>query len=106
MRSWSFVLGPGFVVGVGNGLDPGLHDVSLRSDAAGPGDIGAHRRPLICITRLLVVLDVIPGGGTVQAIATIPEFICELSLGSIRSSRGSTHLQSSSLPPHDGDHGD
>jgi hypothetical protein len=28
-----------------------------------------------------VVLDVIPRGGTVQAIATIPEFIWELSLG-------------------------
>lgn len=43
--------------------------------------MGLIAGPLICITGLLVVLDGIPRGGTVQAIATIPEFIWELSLG-------------------------
>jgi hypothetical protein len=36
---------------------------------------------LICITGLGVVLDVFARGGTAQAIATVPEFIWELSLG-------------------------
>ena len=43
--------------------------------------LGLIAGPLICITGLAVVLDVIPRGGTVQAIATVPEFIWELSLG-------------------------
>ena len=36
---------------------------------------------LICLTGLGVVLDIITRGGTAQAIATVPEFIWELSLG-------------------------
>ena len=43
--------------------------------------VGLIAGPLICITGLAVVLDVIPRGGTVQAVATIPEFFWELSLG-------------------------
>jgi hypothetical protein len=43
--------------------------------------LGLIAGPLICITGLGVMLDVIDRGGTVQAIATIPEFIWELSLG-------------------------
>ena len=43
--------------------------------------LGLIAGPLICITGLGVVLDVIPRGGTVQAIATAPEFVWELSLG-------------------------
>lgn len=43
--------------------------------------LGLIAGPLVCITGLAVVLDVIPRGGSVQAVATIPEFAWELSLG-------------------------
>lgn len=81
VRNWTFVLGPGFVVGAGNGLILGY--MMYRSGLM-PRELaisGLVAGPLICITGLGVVLDVIPRGGTAQAIATIPEFFWELSLG-------------------------
>jgi Domain of unknown function (DUF4386) len=81
VRNWTFVLGPGFVVGVGNGLILGYMMYRSGLMPRGLAIVGLIAGPLICITGLLVVLDVIPRGGTVQAIATIPEFFWELSLG-------------------------
>ena len=43
--------------------------------------LGLIGGPLICLSGLAVVLDVIDRGGVVQAIATVPEFLWELSLG-------------------------
>ena len=81
VRNWTFVLGPGFFVGVGNGLI--LGSLMYRSGLMprGLAMLGLVGGSLICISGLGVVLDVIPRGGTVQAIATAPEFVWELSLG-------------------------
>jgi hypothetical protein len=81
VRNWTFVLGPGFVVGVGNGLILGYMMYRSGLMPRGLAILGLIAGPLICITGLGVVLDVIPRGGTVQAVATIPEFAWELSLG-------------------------
>ena len=81
VRNWTFVLGPGFVVGVGNGLILGYMMYRSGLMPRGLAIVGLIAGPLIIITGLGVVLDVIPRGGTVQAIATIPEFLWELSLG-------------------------
>ena len=81
VRNWTFVLGPGFVVGVGNGLILGYMMYRSGLMPRGLAILGLIAGPLVCITGLGVVLDVIPRGGSVQAIATIPEFIWELSLG-------------------------
>ena len=81
VRNWTFVLGPGFVVGVGNGLILGYMMYRSGLMPRGLAMLGLIAGPLVCITGLGVVLDVIPRGGSVQAIATIPEFIWELSLG-------------------------
>ncbi len=43
--------------------------------------LGLIGGPLICASGILVLFDVIDAGSPVQAIATIPEFIWELSLG-------------------------
>jgi Domain of unknown function (DUF4386) len=43
--------------------------------------VGLVGGSLICISGFGVVLDVFARGGTAQAIATIPEFFWELSLG-------------------------
>ena len=81
VKDWTFRLGPGFVVGVGNGLIMGY--IAYRSGLvprrmAMLGLIGGR---LICITGIAVVLGWIEAGGAVQGIATIPEFLWELSLG-------------------------
>jgi hypothetical protein len=81
VRNWTFVLGPGFVAGLGNGLILGYMMYRSGFMPRGLAILGLVAGPLICITGLGVVLDVIPRGGTAQAIATVPEFIWELSLG-------------------------
>jgi hypothetical protein len=81
VRDWTFVLGPGFVVGVGNGLILGYLMYRSGLMPRGLAMLGLVGGPLICISGLAVVLDVIAKGGAAQFIATIPEFIWELSLG-------------------------
>jgi uncharacterized protein DUF4386 len=81
VRDWTFVLGPGFVVGVGNGLILGYMMYRSGLMPRGLAILGLIAGPLVCITGLGVVLDVIPRGGAAQFIATIPEFVWELSLG-------------------------
>jgi Domain of unknown function (DUF4386) len=80
IHDWTFLLGPGFIVGIGNGLLLGY--LMFRSGLvprrlAMFGLIGG---PLICASGILVLFDVIDAGSPVQAIATIPEFIWELGL--------------------------
>ena len=106
VKNWTFVLGPGFVVGVGNGLILGY--LMLRSGLMprGLAILGLIAGPLICITGFLVVMDVIDKGGAAQSIATIPEFIWELSLGIypiIWGFKASPILEAGS-PPSRGDH--
>ena len=42
--------------------------------------LGLIGGPLVMITGILVMFNTIPRGGTVQGIATIPEFLWELSV--------------------------
>ena len=81
IKDWTFILGPGWVVGVGNGLILGY--LMYRSGLvprplAALGLIGG---PLIVLSGTLVLFDVIDQGGTGQGLATIPEFFWELGLG-------------------------
>jgi Domain of unknown function (DUF4386) len=81
IKDWTFILGPGWVVGVGNGLILGY--LMYRSGLvprplAALGLIGG---PLIVLSGTLVLFDVIDPSGTGQGIATIPEFFWELGLG-------------------------
>jgi hypothetical protein len=81
VHDWTFLLGPGFVVGVGNGLMLGylLYRSGLvpRSMAV----LGLVGGPLVCATGIAVLFDVVEQGGAVQMIAVIPEFLWELLLG-------------------------
>jgi hypothetical protein len=81
VRDWTFVLGPGFVVGVGNGLILGYLMYRSGLVPRGMAMLGLVGGPLICISGIAVVLDIIDKGGAAQSIATIPEFLWELSLG-------------------------
>lgn len=81
VRNWTFVLGPGFVAGLGNGLMLGYMMYRSGLMPRSLTMLGLVGGSLICITGLGVVLDIFSRGGTAQAIATVPEFIWELSLG-------------------------
>ena len=81
IKDWTFLLGPGFIVGVGNGLLLGY--LMYRSGLVPQrmAMLGLVGGPLICVSGILVLLGVLDEGGAVQGIATIPEFLWELSLG-------------------------
>ena len=81
IKDWTFLLGPGFVVGIGNGLILGY--LMYRSGLVPPklAMLGLIGGPLIILSGIGVLFDVFEAGGPVQAIATIPEFFWELLLG-------------------------
>jgi hypothetical protein len=81
IHDWTFVLGPGFVVGIGNGLLLGYLMYRSGLVPRGMAVLGLIGGPLIVISGVLVVFGVFDQGGLGQGIATIPEFFWELSLG-------------------------
>lgn len=81
IKDWTFKLGPGWVVGIGNGLILGylmLRSGLMPRKLALLGVIGG---PLQTLAGTGVLFDLYEAGGAVQGIATIPEIIWELSLG-------------------------
>ncbi|MEA2526230.1 MAG: hypothetical protein QOG89_1532 [Thermomicrobiales bacterium] len=81
IKDWTFLLGPGFIVGVGNGLILGYLMYRSGLVPRGMAMLGLIGGPLVCASGIAVLFDVFQFGGTGQGIATIPEFIWELSLG-------------------------
>jgi hypothetical protein len=81
IKDWTFLLGPGWVVGLGNGLILGY--LMYRSGLV-PRQLailGLVGGPLILVSGTLVLFGVTNSGGALQSIATIPEFVWELGLG-------------------------
>ena len=81
LHNWTFLLGPGFADGIGTGLILGW--LMYRSGLVGRrmalfGVIGG---PLLAASGAAVLLGLIPQGGAVQGIATVPEIIWEAFLG-------------------------
>ncbi len=81
VKDWTFLLGPGFVVGVGNGLILGYLMYRSGLVPRRMAMLGLIGGPLICVSGVAVLFGGIGEGGPAQFVATIPEFIWELSLG-------------------------
>ena len=81
IKDWTFLLGPGWVVGWGNGLILGYLMYSSGLVPRKMTWLGLVGGPLIILSGTLVLFGVADKGGTFQSIATIPEFLWELSLG-------------------------
>jgi hypothetical protein len=81
IKDWTFLLGPGWVVGWGNGLILGY--LMYRSGLVPRRMtwLGLVGGPLIILSGTLVMFGVDDPGGTLQGLATIPEGLWELSLG-------------------------
>ena len=88
IKDWTFLLGPGFVVGWGNGLLLGWLMYSSGLVPRRMAMLGLIGGPLIILSGIGVLFGVLDAGGTVQALATIPEFLWELSLGLYCASKG------------------
>jgi len=81
IKDWTFLLGPGWVVGWGNGLILGYLMYRSRLVPRQMAILGLVGGPLIIASGTAVLLGVDHMGGALQGIATIPEFAWELSLG-------------------------
>jgi hypothetical protein len=80
IKDWTFLLGPGVTVGIGNGLILGY--LMYRSGLMPPGlaMLGLIGGPLVILSGIGVLFDLYDAGSPVQGIATLPEIIWELSL--------------------------
>jgi len=101
IKDWTFLLGPGFIVGVGNGLLLGYLMYQSGLVPQRMAMLGLVGGPLICASGILVLLGVFDEGGTGQGIATVPEFLWELSLGVWLTVKG---FNPSPILPADGSH--
>ena len=81
LKDWTFLLGPGFIVGWGNGLILGYLMYRSRLVPRWMAWLGLVGGPLIILSGIGVLFGAWDAGGLVQGIATAPEFVWELSLG-------------------------
>lgn len=81
IKDWTFNLGPGWVVGWGNGLILGYLMYRSGLVPRWMAWLGLVGGPLIIVSGTLVLFGVADQGGLLQSVATIPEFLWELSLG-------------------------
>lgn len=102
VHDWTFRIGPGVVVGVGNGLILGYLFWRTRLVPRTLSILGLVGGPALLAAGILVVLGVIEAASTVQVIATVPEFFWELSLGIWLLVRGFNRDALASLGQHVG----
>lgn len=81
IHDWTFLLGPGWIVGLGNGLILGYLMYRSGLVPRRMAMLGLIGGPLIIVSGTAVLFNVIEPGSAAQFIATIPEFLWELSLG-------------------------
>jgi hypothetical protein len=81
LQEWTFNLGPGVVVGVGNGLILGYMMYRTGLVPRGMAMLGLIGGTLIVLSGTAVMFGVIEAGSPVKALASIPEFFWELIFG-------------------------
>jgi hypothetical protein len=80
VKDWTFLLGPGFVVGIGNGLLLGYLIYRSGLMPRRLALLGLVGGPLVCISGIAVLFDLVDLGSAPQFVMTIPEILWELSL--------------------------
>jgi hypothetical protein len=81
IHDWTFLLGPGFVVGLGNGLLLGYLMYRSGLVPRRMAMLGLVGGPLVCVSGIAVLSGAIEQGGAAQFVATVPEIAWEASLG-------------------------
>ena len=103
LKDWTFLLGPGFIVGWGNGLILGYLMYSSRLVPRGMAWLGLVGGPLIILTGIGTLFSAWDAGTTVPAITVIPEFLWELSLGiycTVKGFKRDAPILSQPVPSH------
>jgi hypothetical protein len=81
VHSWSFLLGPGILAGVGNGLMLGYLMYRTGLVPRRMALLGVIGGPLVALSGIAVLFGAYDQVSPVSGVATIPEFFWELSLG-------------------------
>jgi len=81
IKSWTFLLGPGFADGIGTGLLLGWLMYRSRLVHRRMALFGVIGGPLLAASGIAVLMGVIPQGSPVQSLLTIPEIVWEVYLG-------------------------
>ena len=81
IHDWTFLLGPGWVVGVGNGLILGWLMYRSGLVPRGMALLGLVAGPVLLAGGTAALLGVIEPDSTLKNLAAAPEFVWELSLG-------------------------
>src|SRR5437764_2099638 len=81
VHDWTFLIGPGFLDGLGTGLLLGYLMYTSGLMPRGLALLGLIGGPLVMASGIAVLFGVFKAGAAGQVIATIPEILWELSLG-------------------------
>jgi Domain of unknown function (DUF4386) len=81
VHDWTFLLGPGFIVGVGNGLILGYLMYRSGLVPRGMAMLGLVAGPVLCAGGIAALFGVIEPDSALKSLAAAPEFVWELSLG-------------------------
>ncbi len=81
MWEWTFILGPGFVVGIGNGMLLGYMMWRSGLVPRGLAALGLVGGPLIVLAGAAMVMGVVEEGSGLQMLTAMPEFFWELLFG-------------------------
>jgi hypothetical protein len=81
LQSWTFLLGPGFVVGVGNGLILGYLMYKSALVPRGMALLGLIAGPVLLARFVGILFGVFEPMSALGSIMVVPEFVWELALG-------------------------
>jgi hypothetical protein len=81
VQSWTFLLGPGFVVGIGNGLILGYLMYTSRLIPRGMAMLGLIAGPVLLARFVAILFGVFEPTSVLGSLTVVPEFIWELGLG-------------------------
>ena len=81
LKDWTFLLGPGITVGIGNGLILGYLLYRSGLVPRRMALLGIIGGPVLVASGIAVLFGAVEAGGVVQSVATAPEFVWELFLG-------------------------
>jgi len=88
VHDWTFLIGPGFLDGLGTGLFLGYLMYKSGLMPRGLAMLGLIGGPLVMASGIAVLFGVFKAGSAEQFLATIPEILWELSVGIYLSVKG------------------
>ncbi|NUU06331.1 DUF4386 domain-containing protein [Leifsonia sp. C5G2] len=98
LHGWTFLLGPGFIVGLGNGLILGVLLYRARLVPRGWAVLGMVAGPLVSLSGVAVLLGAYDQVSPWSALLTLPEVVWELFLGVYLTVRGARGMRGAAAP--------